>query len=41
LRCTRSSSARGRGLYEGDAGVALYVKACLDVDDRCPLLDVL
>ena len=28
-----------RGLYEGDAGVALYLKACIDVDDRWPLLD--
>lgn len=30
-----------RGLYEGDLGVALYVRACIDVDDRWPLLDVL
>jgi hypothetical protein len=30
-----------RGLYEGDIGVALYLKACIDVDDRWPLLDVL
>jgi hypothetical protein len=28
-----------RGLYEGDIGLALYVKACIDVDDRWPLLD--
>jgi hypothetical protein len=28
-----------RGLYEGDVGLALYVKACIDVDDRWPLLD--
>jgi lanthionine synthetase-like protein len=30
-----------RGLYEGDIGVALYLKACIEVDDRWPLLDVL
>jgi len=30
-----------RGLYEGDLGVALYLRACVDVDDRWPLLDVL
>jgi hypothetical protein len=30
-----------RGLYEGDMGLALYLKACIDVDDRWPLLDVL
>jgi hypothetical protein len=30
-----------RGLWEGDLGVALYVRACIDVDDRWPLLDVL
>jgi hypothetical protein len=29
----------GRGLYEGDIGVALYLKACIEVDDRFPLLD--
>jgi len=29
-----------RGLYEGDLGVALYLRACIDVDDRWPLLDV-
>jgi hypothetical protein len=30
-----------RGLFEGDLGVALYVRACIDVDHRWPLLDVL
>jgi hypothetical protein len=29
-----------RGLLEGDIGVALFAKACIDVDDRWPLLDV-
>ena len=29
-----------RGLFTGDLGVALYVRACIDVDDRWPLLDV-
>jgi lantibiotic modifying enzyme len=28
-----------RGLFEGDLGVALYVRACIDVDDAFPLLD--
>jgi len=28
------------GLYEGDLGVALYARACIEVDDRWPLLDV-
>ena len=30
-----------RGLYTGDVGVALYLRACIDVDDRWPLLDFL
>jgi hypothetical protein len=30
-----------RGLWTGDVGVALYLRACIDVDDRWPLLDVL
>jgi hypothetical protein len=30
-----------RSLWEGDLGVALYLRACIDVDDRWPLLDVL
>jgi hypothetical protein len=30
-----------RGLYEGDLGLALYLRACIEVDDRWPLLDVL
>ena len=30
-----------RGLYEGDLGIALYLRACIEVDDRWPLLDVL
>jgi hypothetical protein len=29
-----------RGLYEGDLGVALYLRACIEVDERWPLLDV-
>ena len=29
-----------RGLMEGDLGVALYLRACIEVDDRWPLLDV-
>ena len=29
----------GRGLYEGDLGVALYLRACVEVDERWPLLD--
>jgi hypothetical protein len=29
------------GLWEGDLGVALYLHACIDVDDRWPLLDVI
>lgn len=29
-----------RGLYEGDLGIALYLRACIEVDDRWPLLDV-
>jgi hypothetical protein len=30
-----------RGLFEGDLGIALYLRACIEVDDRWPLLDVL
>jgi hypothetical protein len=30
-----------RSLWEGDLGVALYLRACIDADDRWPLLDVL
>lgn len=30
-----------RGLWSGDLGVALFLRACIDVDDRWPLLDVL
>jgi hypothetical protein len=29
-----------RGLLAGDLGVALYLRACIEVDDRWPLLDV-
>ena len=29
-----------RGLMEGDLGVALYLRACIEADDRWPLLDV-
>jgi len=29
------------GLFEGDLGVALYLRACIEVDDRWPLLDAL
>ena len=28
-----------RGLFNGDLGVALYVRACIDVDDAFPLFD--
>jgi lanthionine synthetase-like protein len=28
-----------RGLWSGDLGLALYLRACLDADDRWPLLD--
>ena len=28
-----------RGLFEGDLGIALYVRACIDVDDAFPLFD--
>ena len=38
----RDEHGRGRHtLWTGDLGVALYLRACLDVDDRWPLLDVL
>jgi hypothetical protein len=30
-----------RGLFEGDLGVALYVRACIDVDDAFPIFDAL
>lgn len=30
-----------RGLWSGDLGLALYLRACIDGDDRWPLLDVL
>jgi hypothetical protein len=30
-----------RGLWNGDLGLALYLRACIDADDRWPLLDVL
>ena len=30
-----------RGLWTGDLGVALYLRACIEADDRWPLLDVL
>jgi hypothetical protein len=30
-----------RGLWSGDLGVALFLRACIEVDDRWPLLDVL
>ena len=30
-----------RGLWSGDLGVALYLRACIEADDRWPLLDVL
>jgi hypothetical protein len=29
-----------RGLWDGDLGLALYLRACIDADDRWPLLDV-
>jgi Lanthionine synthetase C-like protein len=28
-----------RGLWSGDLGLALYLRACIEVDDRWPLLD--
>jgi hypothetical protein len=38
----RAEYGRGRyTLWTGDLGVALYLRACLEVDDRWPLLDVL
>ena len=40
----RERTALGRGrytLWTGDAGVALYVRACLDEDARFPIMDVL
>jgi Lanthionine synthetase C-like protein len=30
-----------RGLWSGDLGLALYLRACIDADDRWPLIDVL
>jgi hypothetical protein len=39
----RQRAATGRGrytLFTGDIGVALYMQACLDVDARFPILDV-
>jgi Lanthionine synthetase C-like protein len=30
-----------RGLWSGDLGLALFLRACIDGDDRWPLLDVL
>lgn len=30
-----------RGLWSGDLGVAVFLRACVDGDDRWPLLDVL
>ena len=30
-----------RGLWSGDLGLALYLRGCIDGDDRWPLLDVL
>jgi len=29
-----------RGLWTGDTGLAVYLRACIEVDDRWPLLDV-
>ena len=29
-----------RGLWSGDLGLALYLRACIEADDRWPLLDV-
>lgn len=40
----RERTGLGRGrytLWTGDAGVALYVRACLDADARFPIMDVL
>jgi len=30
-----------RGLWSGDLGLALFLRACIEADDRWPLLDVL
>jgi hypothetical protein len=30
-----------RGLWSGDLGLALYLRACIDADDRWPLIDSL
>ncbi len=36
----RSSLGRGRyTLFTGDVGVALYLRACLEVDPEFPILD--
>jgi len=32
--------AGGRGLWDGDLGLALYLRACIEADVRWPLLDV-
>ena len=40
----RLSAASGHGhysLFTGDAGTALFAAACLDVDTRYPIVDVL
>ena len=38
----RASSGRGRySLWTGDVGTALFAAACLDIDARYPILDVI
>jgi len=42
VEAMRAQHGRGRHtLWTGDLGVALYLRACIDADDRWPLLDVL
>jgi hypothetical protein len=42
VRETRSALGRGRyTLFTGDVGVALSLRACLDVDPDFPVLDAL
>jgi hypothetical protein len=37
---TRDQVGRGRyTLWTGDAGVALYLRSCLDADPRVPTMD--
>jgi lantibiotic modifying enzyme len=40
-RITRANGRRRHSLFTGDVGTALFAAACLDVDARFPILDVL